>query len=173
MRLINKGFTLIELIISMLILGVIVAVASASYQGIIADQALTHQAEKIYYTLQLARTEAVKRNQKVYVHFCQQQQVWKMGISELASCDCFLANSCNLDDIEKVQTISDGNVLFINNGDVKFTGSQASYNTLRFSVNAGSITLSNSQQKSLSIVQSAMRLRICAPDEPQLGFPKC
>lgn len=173
MLFISKGFTLIELIISLVILAVIVAIANASYRGILANQALAHRAEQIYYTLQLARTEAVKRNKKIYVHFCQQQQIWKMGISDLSSCDCFVANSCNLDGIEKVQAITDGDVLFINNGDITFTSLQASYNTLRFSVNSGTITLSNNQQKSLAVVQSAMRLRICAPGESQLGYSKC
>lgn len=169
----NKGLTLIELLMTLFIVGIISSISMASYQGLIANQALTHRAGQIYYTLQLAKSEAIKRNKKIYVHFCQQQLVWKMGLSESASCDCFSANSCLLDGIEKVHDVVDGKKLFIKNNGLTFVGSQASYGALRFTVATGTITLTNSEQKSLSVIQSAMRLRVCSPNEPQLGYPKC
>ena len=61
----------------------------------------------------------------------------------------------------------------IKNGDLTFFGSQASYLPLRFSANLGRVVITNSEEKSLSIIQSKMRVRACSPDEPQLGYPKC
>lgn len=168
-----KGFTLIELLITIVILGIIVGISSASYQGLIANQALSHRADQVYFTLQLAKSEAIKRNKKVYVHFCEKNSAWKMGLSESGSCECFTANSCQLDGIEKVQDLVDGEMLFIKSGDLTFTGEQTSYGALRFTVATGTVTLTNSQDKSLSIVQSTMRLRVCSPDVPRLGHPTC
>lgn len=173
MKTYRKGFTLVELIITVIVLGIVIAVATASYDGLIANQALKQRTDQLYYVLQLAKSEALKRNQKIYVHFCQQGNAWSMGVTDLDSCDCFTANSCVLDGVEKVQELVDGDTLFINSGDLTFTGDQASYSPLRFSVASGAVTLSNSEGKSLSVIQSSARLRICAPGESQLGYPQC
>jgi len=171
--LIIKGFTLFELIISIAIISIISIIGIASYQHLIANQALSYRADQIYYTLKLAQSEAIKRNKTIYVHFCQQQSVWKMGISESSQCDCFTYNACQLDGIEKVQNLADGKTLFINEEAITFSGNQASYKALRFKVEIGSITLTNSEKKSLSIIQSGKRLRVCAPGIEKLGYPQC
>ena len=169
----NKGFTLAELLISLAVFSIVTAISITSYQHLLSDQSLSHAAKQVYYTLKLAKTEAIKRNQKIYVQFCQQQLAWKVGVSETAACDCFKANSCQIDGVEQVQELTDGKRLFINQGDIKFSNAQVSYGALRFSVETGSVKLTNSEEKSLSIIQSAMRLRVCAPDDAYLGYKKC
>ena len=111
--------------------------------------------------------------QKIYVQFCKQQSAWRIGMSDTASCDCFTENSCQLDGIEKVQILADGEKVFTNESDIRFTNLQASYGALRFSVETGSIILTSRDNKRLSVIQSAMRLRICAPDGESLGFKQC
>ena len=171
----NHGFTLFELILSLIIIAVISTIGISSYKGVIANQALSSRANQIYYTLQFAKSEAINRNKKIYVQFCQQQLDWRMGLSEDAHCDCFSENSCLLDGIETVYELADGKTLLIGQEFLKFTGDQASYGPLRFSVETGSIILENSEGNALSIVQSAMRLRICAPEKSAslLGYPEC
>ena len=169
----HRGFTFIELMITLIILGIVIAISTASFQSLIADQALSKAASQVYYTLQLAKTEAIKRNQKIYVQFCQQQSVWKMGLSDFSGCDCFTANSCQLDGIEKVQDLADGQKVLINDNDINFTNHQASYGALRFSVETGSVVLTSRDNKKLSVIQSAMRLRVCAPDGAYLGYKQC
>ncbi|WP_037071610.1 GspH/FimT family pseudopilin [Psychromonas arctica] len=169
----DHGFTFIELIITLAILGVIISISTASYQGILANQTLLSRTSEVYYTLQLAKVEAIKRNQKIYVNFCQQGNIWKMGISDTNQCDCFSTNSCQLDGVEKVQDLADGKTIFIDSSTLTFTGTQASYGALRFSVETGTVTITNSEQHSLSIIQSAMRLRVCALAQAQLGHKKC
>ena len=171
--LISKGFTLFELIISVAIISVISIIGITSYQSLIANQALSYRADQIYYTLKFAQSEAIKRNTKIYVHFCEQQSAWKMGISESPQCDCFTSHACQLDSVEKVQDLADGNTLLINSEDITFTGNQASYSALRFKVETCTITLTNSENKSLSIIQGSIRLRVCAPEIEKLGYPKC
>ena len=96
-----------------------------------------------------------------------------MGLSDFSGCDCFTANSCQLDGIEKVQELADGKKILIDESDIRFTDSQASYGALRFSVETGSIILTNQYNKRLSIIQSAMRLRVCAPGQDYLGYKQC
>jgi type IV fimbrial biogenesis protein FimT len=172
-NLINKGFTLPELLICLAVFAIITAISLTSYQHLLSDQSLSHAAKQVYFTLKLAKSEAIKRNQTIYVQFCQQQLAWKVGMSDVAGCDCFTTNSCALDSVDQVQDLADGERLFINHDDIKFSNNQASYGALRFSVETGSITLSNSEAKSLSVIQSAMRLRVCAPEEAYLGYEKC
>ncbi|WP_019613147.1 GspH/FimT family pseudopilin [Psychromonas ossibalaenae] len=171
----NTGFTLIELLVSVLIVAILVAITTSSYRGIVARQALQDNSERLFYFLQLAKTESVKLNEKVYVHFCQFENStkWDMAMTTFPACDCFTADSCLLNGTEKIQELTDGKVLVASASDITFSGKQASYSPMRFSVNAGSVRLTNSQGQKLKVIQSTMRLRICSPDKAQLGYGKC
>jgi len=172
-KFIYQGFTLFELIISLIIIGIISTLSLSSYSGIVANQALASRANQVYYTLQWAKSEAIKRNKKIYVKFCEQEAQWKMGVSETPHCDCFTPDSCQLAGDEKVQPLADNHQLFIDKSLLTFTGDQASYGPMRFSVETGTIVLSNSENNALSIIQSASRLRICSPNATSLGQPIC
>ncbi|WP_409439905.1 GspH/FimT family pseudopilin [Psychromonas sp. GE-S-Ul-11] len=169
----GKGFTLVELVVTLALLSIVIAISASSYQTLLANQALSSAASKLYYTLQLAKTEAIKRNVKVYVQFCQQGEQWSVGMSEASGCDCFTANSCQLDDVDNVQPLVDGEEVMLSQANMKFNGDQASYGALRFTVKTGSVTLTNQYQGALSVIQSAMRLRVCSPDKAALGYKKC
>ena len=169
----NKGFTLVELLIGIALLSIVIAISASSYQTLLANQALSNAANKVYYTLQLAKTEAIKRNVKVYVQFCHRLEQWSVGLSEESGCDCFTHNSCQLDGVDSVQSLVDGEKVTLSQTNMKFAANQASYGALRFTVKTGSVTLTNEHQGALSIIQSAMRLRVCSPGEAALGYKKC
>ncbi len=57
----NDGFTLIELIITLTIAGILIALAAPAMQTFIQDQRLTNQANEFITDLNIARSEAVKR----------------------------------------------------------------------------------------------------------------
>lgn len=61
----QTGFTLIELMITLVILAVVLAVTAPSFFSIIKNNRLRTQADRIVTTLNLARSEAVKRNADV------------------------------------------------------------------------------------------------------------
>jgi type IV fimbrial biogenesis protein FimT len=60
-----SGFSLIELLIAMTIAGILLALGAPAMSGYIQNARLGSMAQSIYSGLQLARTEAVKRNQSV------------------------------------------------------------------------------------------------------------
>lgn len=61
----NRGFTLIELMIGIVVLAIVIALGVPSYRTWIQNTKLRNAAESILNGLQLARSEAVARNQRV------------------------------------------------------------------------------------------------------------
>ena len=183
----SKGITLIELLITLLILSILVAIGIPSYRRLFSQQALIQQTEKLYHFLQLANSEAIKQNQKMYVHFCKSpsSNQWKMALTKQTHCSCFTLNSCLLTDIndengrEVIEDLADGKQVTLTSSqasqtdDITFAGDQASYGPMRFSVNAGSIILTDLNGNQLKVMQSTTRLKICSLGSAKMGYPKC
>lgn len=64
-----KGFTIIELMISIAILGILVAIAAPSFTESIARRRLDGIANELSTDLQYARAEAVSKNRNIVVTF--------------------------------------------------------------------------------------------------------
>lgn len=63
----QKGFTLAEVVITILILGILAAMAAPSFRDVIRSNRLTSGANAFLGALNYARSEAVNRNQRVVV----------------------------------------------------------------------------------------------------------
>lgn len=59
------GFTLMELIVTIVILGIIASIAMPSFSSLIANQRASVAASDLYFALVRARSEATKRNTNV------------------------------------------------------------------------------------------------------------
>ena len=66
-RPVAKGFTLIEMMISITILGILLVFAVPAFRSFIIDQRIKNASFELNTSLQYARSEAVKRRQQVSI----------------------------------------------------------------------------------------------------------
>jgi type IV fimbrial biogenesis protein FimT len=72
------GFSLVELMIAIVILGVILGIGVPSMQSWLVSAQVTAKSEAILNGLQLARAEALRRNTRVYFNL-NQDSSWTVG----------------------------------------------------------------------------------------------
>lgn len=170
---VQKGLTFIEMSISLCILSILLSISVNTFNGLFEREELKNKIEEIYYFLKLAQSNAITQNKKIYVHFCNKRNTneWRMGMTDLNFCDCFIENSCTFNGHEYVKSVANGSSLFVKK--ISFKNLSISYGQLRFHTNLGSITLISKNNISLRVNQGKLRLRICSPKKNRLGYPKC
>ena len=63
----NRGFTLVEMMVTIAILAILIAIATPSFTRMIQDSRVTTQANDLLLAMTLARSEAIKRAEDVSV----------------------------------------------------------------------------------------------------------
>lgn len=78
-RQLMKGFSLIELMLAVSILAILLAIALPSYQSGVRNTQVRDAVENLHVTLMFARSEAIKRNDRVLVRANEDADEWHLG----------------------------------------------------------------------------------------------
>lgn len=95
----HAGFTLIELMVTLVIAVVLLTIAIPSFSNMMTRQRLRAAAEQVRADLDLARTEAIKRNAAVRISFTRDLDgSWCYGLTLNADdgCDCAAASGTDI-----------------------------------------------------------------------------
>jgi type IV fimbrial biogenesis protein FimT len=110
----NRGFTILELVIVMVIAAIGVALAVPTYQDVMQRRETTAQAEGLVAFMSFAQSEAIKYNELISVHLTYTDpKSWCIGANEgSAPCDCTeptttAPNYCSLNDVAKIMRSSE------------------------------------------------------------------
>jgi type IV fimbrial biogenesis protein FimT len=141
----QHGFTLLELFVVMALVAILAATGVPAFITYLQTNRLTQASQNLYYALQYARSEAVKRNTTVYVSI-QTGSNWCYGINPATTCSCNTANSCTLGSTQVPST-----------GQLTLSASGLTNNSIHFEPNHGAagssstITLTNGQSNAISV----------------------
>lgn len=107
----SSGFSLVELMVVIALLGVLATLGVSSYQAWIQNSRIRTAAESIQGGIQIARAEAVSRNASVQFDFRGTNSAWTVCVSPLAPGAC--PNPDNATTIQS-RTASEGSSADIN-----------------------------------------------------------
>lgn len=169
-----RGFTLIEMLISLVVLAVLLAAAVPSFGGMSERSKMQRLAEELQGFFAQTKSEAVLRNQELYLHFIQDglpySGEWALvtNDSPVAPADRSVAQNTALMYLDGMN---------FKNITVQFNSSP---NTVAFDkVNGrpmqnGNITFSVEASKPLLLkFHTRSSARICGATEAFYGYPKC
>lgn len=105
----QHGFTLLELMVTVVVAAIILGIAVPNFSSMLARHRLEAAASELKLNLQLARSQAIKRNSDVSVSFNTDPSTksWRYGLSD-DSDDCDpsasldAADACEIDEVLKV-----------------------------------------------------------------------
>ena len=91
-----SGFTLIELIITVLVMTILLGIGVPSYMQFREDNTLLGAAQALYSDIQFARSEAIKRDvDNIAVRIFSVDGAWCYRVSDNTSCEAACTSDCN------------------------------------------------------------------------------
>ena len=178
-----RGFTIVELMITLAIAAIGLALAVPTVENITQRRHATAKAEQLASFLAFARSEAVKSNRQISVQLTRTDaNSWCIGADEgPAGCDCFTANSCivgttevRMDSVEQPKSKLEA---FEPSGDATFVFDPVR-GTLReddLEPREYQIRSDNDEFELQVNVSPTGRVRVCNPDADRAvpGFKEC
>jgi type IV fimbrial biogenesis protein FimT len=167
----GEGFTVLELIITILVLVILVTVGIPTFTALLERHRLKGAVETLYAELQLARSVAIRQNRPCYVDFNLGTD-WCYGLDDTAACDCAIAGDCQVDGIEKVVRSTEYRGITLPS--TTFAGDGTGFNARNgTALGAGEALFQGPQGITAKVVLSGLgRARICS-GETILGYPSC
>ena len=91
----HKGFTLIEMMITIAILGIALAIAIPSFTDWLNRKRIDGVANEFASLIQLARSESIKQNKKIFINATRSATDWTLLASTTSSA-CTALSACDL-----------------------------------------------------------------------------
>jgi type IV fimbrial biogenesis protein FimT len=161
----RSGFTLVELLIVIAIIGIIAGLAVPSYQGMIERNRLKQVVESLKSDLQLARARAIKSSENVIVsRKTGNAGTWCYGLarknpSSKTSCDCAQADTSASDYCDiKIVSGSGFNTINMNSAN-----SNSTFDFRRGTIGNNGVTFSTANYAARVVFSAVGRVRICSP----------
>jgi type IV fimbrial biogenesis protein FimT len=155
----QAGLTLIELLIGLVVMAVLLSIAVPSFQILRQQYTVRSAGMAIYADLQLARSEAIKRNKDITVCFSGSGTVsWGYQIKNSTDCTGTV--------IEEIKAVNYPSIT------LTFPYTELTFRPRRNTLSPGTIIASNGAQKMEIITSNYGRVRTCSDDQ-LIGVPKC
>lgn len=180
----STGVSLVEVIVVVSVIGILASLAFPSFLQMFARSRLKATAEQVRADLNLARSEALKRNQTIIMSFTvNSDSSWCYGLKATIACDCTVtdtsaSNFCQLDRDAGGAGIPTA-VSSTSYPGITFSGSpfggSLSFSPVRPSLTASSATLASTNVSgTIRVVASGLgRVRFCSPSGGFGGYPTC
>jgi type IV fimbrial biogenesis protein FimT len=154
----QRAFTLIEVMISIAILGIVMAIAVPSYLDWIDKNQLKDAVETFNSSLQRGRSISKARSENIFINVTVNSgtNAWCFGLhAGTAACSCTTANSCNVEQISSSDAGHYFSKVKIKNGN---TISGQNFDNVRglISGTGGSITFISDRGKEATINLNAV-----------------
>lgn len=163
----QKGFTLIELVVTMVVLVAVSTIAIPAFQTSIGNAQIRTVAESIRAGLQQARAEAIKRNARVKFTL-QTNSAWQIGcVTEATGCPAVIAKKAATEGTSSNTTVSvDSDTAVFSSFGTRDPASAVGLTV----VNITNSQVSSDEQRALRVVLAAGgNSRVCDPLVKEAG----
>ena len=169
---ISYGFTLIELMVTIVVATILLLVAVPSFNNLVDTNRLMSATSMLYSDLQFARSEAIRNNNQVQLNFNQAASCYGM-ILGTAACDCTVTSTAatNFCGLKRVTSANLGSITVVS------FASPTGFDPVRgmiLSATAGSVTLQSASGKQARVNIGLLgRISLCSPAGTTGVYPSC
>jgi len=161
-----SGFTLLELMVTILVMVILLGIGVPSYIQFKEDQTLLGAAQTLYGDIQLARSETIKRRSNdMFILFVSNDGQWCYRISDnTANCVNSCSDTCDIQNDGMTRGADSSRFQGVTLDNISYASGKLNFNSRRGITNEGDVDLRYGASKTLRVHTSALgRATICAP----------